>query len=115
MSDHSRIPVAPSMRPALHSVHLPDEVAPFERRVLTICGLALGLGITAAVVARALTSLIGLITNMAFYGRWSTSFVGPAGTALPAAAIVAIPALGGLIVGVMARYGSAAIRGHCIP
>jgi len=115
MSDHSRIPVAPSMGPALHSVTLPDEAAPLDRRVLTICSLALALGLAAAVLARVLTALIGLITNIAFYGRWSTSFVGPAGTTLPAAAIVAIPAFGGLIVGIMARYGSAAIRGHGIP
>jgi CIC family chloride channel protein len=115
MTEHGRIPIAPSMRPALDSVSFPEEVAPLERRVLVISGLALGLGLIAAVIARALTSLIALITNLAFYGHWSASFVGPAGTALPAAAIVAIPVVGGLIVGVMARYGSAAIRGHGIP
>jgi H+/Cl- antiporter ClcA len=103
------------MRAALDSVNLPADVSPLERRVLFISALGLGLGVTAAGIARLLTWLIALITNLAFYGRWSSAFVGPAGTTLPAVAVILVPAIGGLVVGIMARYGSAAIRGHGIP
>ena len=78
------------------------------------CALGIGLGLAAGVIAQALTALIGLITNLAFYGRWSTTFVGPAGNHL-GGFVVLVPVVGGLVVGLMARYGSTAIRGHGIP
>lgn len=59
-------------------------------------------------------ALIGLVTNLSFYGRWSLAFTSPAGNTLGAWVLV-VPVLGGLIVGVMARWGSPAIRGHGIP
>jgi chloride channel protein, CIC family len=83
-------------------------------RLLRQSALAIGIGLIAAVVARVLTALIGLVTNLSFYGRWSTAFVSPAGNHLGPLVIV-VPVVGALIVGVMARYGSAAIRGHGIP
>jgi CIC family chloride channel protein len=92
----------------------PLEPPPVDRRVVWITALAIGLGLTAGLIARVLTATIGIITNLVFYGRWSTSFVGPAGNHL-GGWVVLVPAAGGLIVGVMARYGSAAIRGHGIP
>src|SRR5690348_4826035 len=58
--------------------------------------------------------LIGFITNLSFYGRVSSDFSSPAGNHLGAWVIV-IPALGGIVVGIMARFGSRAIRGHGIP
>ena len=85
-----------------------------EPRVLFICGLAILLGFVAAWVAKALVALIGFVTNLAFYGRLSADFSSPAHNQLGAWVIV-IPAIGGLIVGLMARYGSQAIRGHGIP
>ncbi len=112
--ESGRLPVAPSMTPTLEEVSLPLERSPIDRRVLFLCALAIGLGLAAAVLARELTALIGLITNLAFYGRWSTSFVGPAGNHL-GAWVILVPVAGGLVVGLMARYGSAAIRGHGIP
>jgi H+/Cl- antiporter ClcA len=83
-------------------------------RLFRQSGLAILIGLGAAVIARLLTALIGLVTNLAFYGRWSTAFVSPAGNHLGPAVIV-VPVVGALIVGVMARYGSPAIRGHGIP
>lgn len=59
-------------------------------------------------------ALIGLVTNVSFYGRWSPAFTSPAGNTL-GAWVILVPVLGGLIVGVMARWGSPAIRGHGIP
>ncbi|HEX3582293.1 MAG TPA: chloride channel protein, partial [Thermoanaerobaculia bacterium] len=55
-----------------------------------------------------------LVTNISFYGRVSTAFVSPAGNHL-GWIVLFIPAIGGVIVGIMARYGSKAIRGHGIP
>lgn len=72
------------------------------------------LGAVVAGVARALTALIGLITHLAFYGRWDASFGSPAGNHL-GLWVIGVPMVGGLIVGTMARWGSRAIRGHGIP
>ena len=58
--------------------------------------------------------LIGLVTNLSFYGRVSTGFVSPAANHL-GPFVIFIPAIGGIIVGLMARFGSKAIRGHGIP
>ena len=91
------------MGPALETVRAPFERANVDKRVLGVSALALGLGLVAAVIARVLTALIGLITNLAFYGRWSASFTSPADNHL-GALVVAVPVVGGLIVGVMARY-----------
>jgi CIC family chloride channel protein len=107
------IPIAPSMDVALAAVRAP--IADTRtHRVFFLSGLAVVTGALAAVAARILISLIGLITNLVFYGRVSDAFTSPAGNHLGAAVIV-IPVIGGLIVGLMARYGSPAIRGHGIP
>ncbi len=102
------------MSPVLEALRLPVVESPLDRRVLVISGLGIGLGLVASLIARVLTALIGLITNLSFYGRWSTQFIGPAGNHL-GWLVIPVPVVGGLIVGVMARYGSAAIRGHGIP
>ena len=72
------------------------------------------IGAGGAIIAVILTSLIGLITNLAYYQRWSFAFSPPTTDRLGAWTIL-IPIAGALIVGVMARYGAAAIRGHGIP
>jgi len=76
--------------------------------------MATGLGVVSGFVAPALTHLIGFVTNLSFYGRISTSFVSPAGNSL-GVWVVGVPVVGGIIVGLMARFGSKAIRGHGIP
>jgi H+/Cl- antiporter ClcA/predicted transcriptional regulator len=65
-------------------------------------------------VARGLTALIGLCTNAAFYGRLSTAAVSPADNQL-GLYVILVPVIGGVIVGLLARYGSEGIRGHGIP
>ena len=113
---HSRaaLPLAPSLDPTLAAAHMPRHFRPLGRRVLWISFLAMLLGSAVALVARLLTALIGLVTNLAFYGRISTEFSSPAGNHLGWWVIV-VPVIGGLIVGAMARWGSRAIRGHGIP
>ena len=83
-------------------------------RVIPLSLLAIGIGVVSTFVASALLRLIGLFTNVFYYGRISTAFVSPAGHHLGWFALL-IPVAGGLIIGLMARYGSERIRGHGIP
>ena len=83
-------------------------------RVISISALAIFIGFVSAFVALALLRLIGLFTNLFFFGRWSTALVSPAGNHLGWFEIL-VPVAGALIIGVMARYGSERIRGHGIP
>jgi H+/Cl- antiporter ClcA/CBS domain-containing protein len=110
----SRIPVAPSMGPALETINTPFDRANVDGRVLGVGALAIALGLVTAVIARALTALIGIVTNLCFYGTWSSAFSSPADNHL-GLWVILVPAAGGLVVGLMARYGSKAIRGHGIP
>src|SRR5437660_244387 len=85
-----------------------------DRRTAVISALAILIALGAGVVAQMLTRLIGFFTNLAFYGRWSTQFTSPAQNHL-GLGVLAVPVLGGVVVGLMARYGHAGIRGHGIP
>lgn len=85
-----------------------------NQRILWICSLCIASGVISAFTAHALIQLIGLITNISFYGRLSTAFVSPAENHL-GFWMIPIPIAGGIIVGGMARWGSKAIRGHGIP
>jgi H+/Cl- antiporter ClcA len=110
------LPLAPTMGMSLDAARMPRRSTLVDRRVLRITAVSIVLGVLAALIARLLTALIGVVTNLAFYGRWSTAFSSPAG-AVPHLGwwVILVPVAGGLIVGVMARWGSRAIRGHGIP
>jgi len=108
------LPVAPSLGPALALTHAPARSTLVDGRVAYICLLSVILAVFAALIAKGLTCLIGLITNLAFFGTWSTALHAPAGNHL-GWWVVVIPVTGGIIVGFMARYGSVGIRGHGIP
>ena len=108
------LPVAPSLAPALAAVDAPAEYAPVDQRVVVISAIAILVAIGAALLANVLTRLIGLITNIAYYGRFSTAFVAPSTVRLGAWSIL-VPLVGAFVVGIMARFGAAAIRGHGIP
>jgi len=83
-------------------------------RMLWVSLLAVGIGVLSSFVALALLRLIGLFTNLFYYGRWSTALVSPAQNHLGPWSIL-VPIGGALIIGLMARYGSERIRGHGIP
>src|SRR5438270_11416757 len=83
-------------------------------RLLPISGIAIAIGVMAAFVALALLRLIGLFTNLFYFGRWSAAIVSPVGNHLGFYSVL-VPIGGALIIGVMARYGSERIRGHGIP
>jgi H+/Cl- antiporter ClcA/predicted transcriptional regulator len=108
------LPVAPSMGPTLESMRVPRQDEGNRHRTLVISAIAVGIACFAALAAEALIALIGLITNLGFYGRFSFAFTSPRDNTL-GLAVVLVPVIGALIVGVMARYGSPAIRGHGIP
>jgi chloride channel protein, CIC family len=76
--------------------------------------LAALVGVLAGVVAYALYDLIALVTNLAYYHQWSFQFRSPEHTTI-GAWIILMPAVGGIIVGFMAKYGSEKIKGHGIP
>lgn len=81
-----------------------------------MCGLTVLLGFVAALVAQVLVGLINLITNIAFFGQLSLHERAPAEAVGHLGLwIIAVPVIGAIIIGLMARYGSKAIRGHGIP
>ncbi len=84
-------------------------------RVLFVAALAVPIGAFSAGVAWCLLQLIGLITNLVFYDRVGTALVAPGDAHHSPALILLAPVFGGLVVGVLARYGSEKIRGHGIP
>lgn len=114
------LPVAPSLEPtlaalaAVAAVAAPPEYVAVDGRVVFIAAIAIAVGAGGAVIANILTRLIGFITNVAYYGRFSTAFSAP-NTDRWGAWSVVVPIIGAVIVGLMARFGAAAIRGHGIP
>jgi len=94
----------------------PAELGDFtaNSRLIPLSVAAMVIGIVATFVAWGLLQLIGLFTNLFYFQRWSCALVSPAGNHLGALAVL-IPVAGGLIIGLMARYGSERIRGHGIP
>ena len=83
-------------------------------RVIPVSLLAVCIGAVAAGVAWLLLRLIGLATNLFYYQRVSSVLVSPADHHLGYWSVL-VPIVGGLIIGLMARYGSERIRGHGIP
>ena len=84
-----------------------------DHRMLILAAMATVAGTGGAFSAWALLKLIALATNLFWYGNLS---FGPALIAARAPLLVLIvPTVGGLAVGLMARFGSDKIRGHGIP
>jgi chloride channel protein, CIC family len=85
-----------------------------EFRLALVSFLAAALGLIAGFVAYLLYSLIGLFTNIFFFHRLSFAFTSARLNHLGPWVIVT-PVIGGLIVGLMAKYGTPKIKGHGIP
>ncbi len=84
------------------------------KRLAVLSLLALLVGAASAVVAKLLLLLIGLITHLAYFGTLTGTLVQPDPHHLGPIAI-AIPVLGGLAVGLIAKFATDKIRGHGIP
>src|SRR5580704_14670786 len=91
-----------------------DAAPPAPFRMLLVSLLSAGIGLVAGLVAFALYKLIGLFTNLFFFHRWSADFSSAQHNQLGWMVIV-VPVIGGLVVGVMAKYGTSKIKGHGIP
>jgi len=113
-SARAALPVSPLLQSTLDAAQLPLQVAVINRRTLLISALAVALGLASAAVAQILAALIAFFTNLSFFGQFSTHPRSPAENHLGLLVLV-VPVLGALVVGIMARYGSRAIRGHGIP
>jgi chloride channel protein, CIC family len=87
---------------------------PAQFRIVLMSFLAAAVGLVAGLVAYILYKLIGLFTNLFFFHEWSTTFRSVGGHHL-GWWVILVPVVGGLIVGVMAKYGSSKIKGHGIP
>src|SRR4051794_19639349 len=81
-----RAPRVSAATPSTVTTHhtLSDDLGDFTTtpRVLAIGALAVGIGALSAFIALALLRLIGLFTNLFFFGRVSTTLVSPAGNHL---------------------------------
>ena len=84
------------------------------KRLAILSLLALFIGILSGLVAFTLLRLIGLITHLAYDGRVGWSLIAPNPKHWGLLSIL-VPIIGGLIVGLLAKYGSEKIRGHGIP
>ena len=85
-----------------------------DRRLLLLAAMALVVGTGGAFAAWVLVRLIALVGNLVWFGRIDATSLSLAHAARTPWMLVA-PALGGLVIGLMARYGSEKIRGHGIP
>ena len=111
----------PQIQNAIHKAAHPNEsgaenLGDFTTtpRVIGLSLLAIAIGVVGAYVALALLRLIGLFTNLFFFGRLASALVSPAANRLGLWELL-VPVGGALIIGLMARYGSERIRGHGIP
>ncbi|MCL5283304.1 MAG: chloride channel protein [Armatimonadetes bacterium] len=76
--------------------------------------LAAVIGVIAGLIAYSFYHLIGLFTNLFFFHRLSFQFSSPYNNHI-GAWVILVPVIGGLIIGVLAKYGTPKIRGHGIP
>jgi CIC family chloride channel protein len=98
-------------------VKMPGNLGDFTvtPRVLVTIGWAVPVGALGALAAWLLLRLIGFITNLVFFQRVSTQLSAPGTTGHPWWLILSAPVVGGLVIGLMARFGSEKIRGHGMP
>src|SRR5450830_470929 len=85
-----------------------------DARLLPIGALGAAIGACSVGTAWLLLHAIHLFTNLFFFQTWSDLFHSPAANTL-GAWVIGVPVLGGLVIGLIARYGSEQIRGHGIP
>jgi CIC family chloride channel protein len=85
-----------------------------DSRMLFISAVAAVLGCVSAVLSWVLLRLIGLSTNLFYFQRWQFDEVDPSTHHMGWWAVF-VPVVGGLLVGLIARFGSPAVRGHGMP
>ncbi|MEO5990961.1 MAG: chloride channel protein, partial [Ferruginibacter sp.] len=108
------IPISISLNPALEKENFQAKESYNKKRMLTIAFIAVIIAICISFIAKLLVYLIDIITNISFYSNFSIKPSSPADNTY-GLFVILIPIIGGCIVGLMALYGSKAIRGHGIP
>jgi len=108
------IPISIALNPTLEAENIKPQTTQNKKRLLSIAVLAIIIAICISFIAKFLVYLIYLITHLSFFGDFSFSHITPAENTMGLWVII-VPAIGGVIVGLMALYGSKAIRGHGIP
>src|SRR5579883_233959 len=99
----------PAFSEAAHTTDIPAT----NFRILFISGVAAIIGVLGGIIAYLLDHLIGFFTNLFFYQRISFVFTSIQSNPI-GLWVILVPVIGGLIVGVMAKYGSPRIKGHGI-
>lgn len=108
------IPVSISLSPTLQRENVSSKKRFNKQRIFRLSILAVIIAICISFIAKLLVHLIDLITNISFYGSFSIDSATPMHHSYGIFVII-VPIIGGVIVGLMALYGSKAIRGHGIP
>lgn len=85
-----------------------------DRRMILLSAMAVIVGLLVALGAWVLLKMIAFSTNLFWYQRFSFQEV-EITDANVGLWVLAIPVIGALIIGIMARFGSEKIRGHGIP
>jgi H+/Cl- antiporter ClcA len=110
----SNIPISLSLEPTLENEEIKPRITRNKKRLVYISFLAILIAACISVIAKLLVKLIYFITNVSFRGELSFAHGTPVDNHL-GWWVILIPAIGGVIVGITALYGSKAIRGHGIP
>lgn len=113
-TQQSSIPISISLEEEIQQQKVNESTYANKRRLLYISMLAVIIGVFTSFIAKALVLLINLFTHLFFYYQFSFGPAGPSNNNYGMLVII-IPVIGGLIVGLMAVYGSKGIRGHGIP
>ena len=111
---HNSIPISLALEENLNSADQAPRLSSDKKRLFFISVLAVGIGMAISGISKLLIFLINLITNLSFHQQFSFLPSSPATNSL-GLMVILLPVIGGLIVGLMALYGSKAIRGHGIP
>src|SRR5690606_31117157 len=111
---NNRIPISISLSPTLQKEEVISPKRPNKSRLFLLSLLAILIAILVSFIAKLLLYLIDFITNIAFYGKFSFEASTPLEHSF-GLFVVLVPIVGGLIVGLMALFGSKSIRGHGIP
>lgn len=112
--NEDRIPISISLQSTLNAEATGTRESVDKNRVVTISALSVLIAAGVSLIAKLLVYLINIATNIFFYGHLSLDGNSPANNSL-GLWVILIPAAGGVMVGLMALYGSKAIRGHGIP
>lgn len=111
---HGRIPISVSLDQTMSLNETSQRQDGDKKRLAILSGFAVAVAICISFIAKGLVYLINLITNLSFNQKWSIEPGNP-GSHHYGLFVIIVPAIGGVIVGLMALYGSKAIRGHGIP